>query len=101
MTQLHERWDVTELKVICKMAGEWGEANWRSEWSRSYSVELVMKGQNMGVKVIDCVRSKSGRLRFTHFQTLLYACSSLVCEDVVLTESFLVYVLSGVQLLVL
>jgi len=60
-----------------------------------------MKGQNMGIKVIDYVRSKSWRLRFTHFQTLLYACSSLVCDNVVLTESFSVNVLSGVRLLVL
>jgi hypothetical protein len=57
-----------------------------------------MKGQNMGIKVIDYVGSKSGRLRFMHFQTLLYSCSSCVCDDVVLTESFSVYVLSGVPL---
>jgi len=39
-----------------------GEVNWPTAWSHPHSVELVMKGQNMGVKVIDYVTFKSGRL---------------------------------------
>ena len=50
-TSLNERESLTELRVICAIAGQWGQQTYRHVvWSPPYSLELVMEVETVVLK---------------------------------------------------
>jgi hypothetical protein len=50
---------LTELRVICRIVGEWGEANFQATWSYHDLLEPAMKGQFGDTKTYDYMEGQN------------------------------------------
>jgi hypothetical protein len=56
---LNESHSLTELRVICRIVGEWGEANFQATWSHHDLLEPVMKGPTGDTKMDDYIEGQN------------------------------------------